>query len=117
MPKPPVGGGEKGGEKKDGDKKEKEEASALAPATILVSLPADAQLTVDDTATTSTSASRVFVSPPLQRGKDYQYTLTAAIVRDGQKLAATERVTVRAGQETRVSLPPARFATASVVQK
>ena len=55
--------------------------------------------------------------PPLERGKNYQYTLTAAIVRDGQKLAATERVTVRAGQETRVSLPPARFATASVVQK
>jgi uncharacterized protein (TIGR03000 family) len=98
-------------------KDKKDEASAPAPATILVSLPTDAKLAIDDRPTTSTSESRLFVSPELAPGKDFTYTLTAEIVRDGQKLTATERVSVRAGQETRVSLSPSQFAAASVAQK
>jgi uncharacterized protein (TIGR03000 family) len=78
-------------------------------ATIVVSLPADATLTVDDNPTTSTSATRVFASPPLQPGKQYTYTLKAEIVRDGQKVVAEKKVPVRAGQESRVTLDfPAR---------
>ncbi len=106
MPKPPVSDG-----------KPKEEVNAPAPATIQVSLPADATLTIDDARTTSTSASRTFISPELAPRKDFQYTLKATIIRDGQSLTATERVTVRAGQETAVSMPLSRFATASVAAK
>jgi uncharacterized protein (TIGR03000 family) len=80
-----------------------EEVSVPTPATILVSLPADAQLTVDGTATQSTSTNRVFVSPVLEPGKDFYYTLKAEFVRNGKRVAASKEVTVRAGKETRVS--------------
>jgi uncharacterized protein (TIGR03000 family) len=120
MPAAPAGAPEKPPEKMpkptDG-KDKKDEASVPAPATIVVSLPADAKLAIDDHLTASTSEARVFVSPELAPGKDFTYTLKAEIMRDGQKLTATERVSVRAGQETRVSLNPSQFAAASVAQK
>jgi uncharacterized protein (TIGR03000 family) len=90
---------------------------AAAPATITVSLPADAKLFVDDAATTSTSETRTFTSPELNAGKDYHYTIKAEIVRQGQKLTASERVTVRAGEETKVSFTQVQFAADSVVAK
>jgi uncharacterized protein (TIGR03000 family) len=92
------------------------EVSVPAPAVITVSLPADATLMIDDTMTRSTSANRTFVSPTLAPGQDYHYTLKAEIVRDGRTMSASEMVTVRAGEETRVSLTSASFGT-SVVQK
>jgi uncharacterized protein (TIGR03000 family) len=91
--------------------------AANAPATIQVSLPADARLSIDGYQTTSTSASRVFTSPELPTGRDYQYTLRAEIVRDGQTLTATERVTIRGGATTRVELPNTKFAAASVASR
>lgn len=95
-----------------GDKKEEEikkpapkpEAAAPAPATIIVTLPADATLTIDDAATTSTASPRVFTSPVLPNGKDFHYTLKAKYVRAGQPVVLSREVTVRAGQETRVNL-------------
>ena len=57
---------------------------APAPATLIVSLPADAKLTIDDSPTASTSAERTFVSPTLKPGQDYNYTLKAEMVRDAQ---------------------------------
>jgi uncharacterized protein (TIGR03000 family) len=83
-----------------------------APATILVSLPADAQLTFDDARTTSTSSERTFVTPNLQPGTEYHYTLKATIVRGGETVATTKRIAVQAGEEARVSLefPAARVA-------
>ena len=52
-----------------------------APATVVVTLPASAKLTVDGSATSSTSAVRTFVSPTLLPNRDYTYTLTADRVR------------------------------------
>jgi uncharacterized protein (TIGR03000 family) len=100
--------------KESGEKKGEEMGQGPAPAIILVSLPADAQLTIDDYATTSTSASRRFVSPALKRGQDYHYTLTAKLTRDGKPVSTTKRIAVRAGEETRVSL---EFPTATVAAK
>jgi uncharacterized protein (TIGR03000 family) len=102
-PKPKVGG-------TDG-------ASVPAPATINVSLPADARLMIDDVVTKSTTASRVFVSPELAPGQEFHYTLKAEIVRDGQTLTVTEQVAVRAGAETRVALGADKFVSSSVAQK
>lgn len=85
-----------------------------APATIVVNLPADAQLTFDGAITSSTAATRVFVSPALEPGKDYFYTLKAEAIRDGRTVTRTERITVRAGGETRVTLA---LPTASVAQR
>jgi uncharacterized protein (TIGR03000 family) len=73
-------------------------------ATLVVSLPADAKLTVDGKPTASTTDTRVLVSPPLESGKDFVYTLRAEVTRDGRTQSVTRDVTVRAGQETRVTL-------------
>ena len=78
-------------------------ASLPTPAKVLVSLPADATLTIDGHATTSTSAQRTFVSPTLEAGKDYQYTLKAEMVRDGKAVTEIKTVVVRAGETTEVS--------------
>ncbi len=94
--------------------KKKEEASKAAPATIYVSLPADAKLTVDDIATTSTSATRVLATPELENGREYYYTLKAQVTREGKTLTASQRVAVRAGEATRVTLDiPAATGVAS----
>lgn len=85
-----------------------------APATIFVSLPAEAKLSIDGAVTTSQTATRVFVSPALENGKDFSYTLSAELVRDGRTITTTEQVKVRAGQETRVSL---QFPAVSVAQR
>jgi uncharacterized protein (TIGR03000 family) len=78
--------------------------SANAAATIVVELPADATLSVDGAATSSTSAVRVLVSPELPAGKEFHYTLTAQVVRDGKPVQVEHTVAVRAGEESRVSL-------------
>ena len=83
---------------------EKKMSQASAPATIIVRLPAEAKLTVDGNVTTSTSAQRVFVSPALEQGQEYFYTLTAEVVRDGKSASRTERIAVRAGEETNVNI-------------
>src|SRR5262249_52156555 len=80
------------------------EGWARAPAATVVSLPADAKLTIDGAATASTSARRVFVSPALTPGKAYSYILKAEFTKDGKTVAVRKDVTVRAGQETSVSL-------------
>jgi len=101
MPKTPAGG-----EKlKTPPKESKEESSLMpAPATIVVSLPAEAKLTIDGNATQSTSSTRVFASPALEQGKEYFYTLKAEMLLDGKTVSTTQRVTVRAGNEARVTL-------------
>jgi len=80
-----------------------EETRLPAPATIRVSLPANARLMVDGVPTSSMSATRVFVSPELPRDKTFFYTLTGEINRDGQTLSTSKQVQVRAGQESNVS--------------
>jgi uncharacterized protein (TIGR03000 family) len=98
----------------EGGKKKEKETLAPAPATIYVSLPSEAKLTIDDAATTSTSAVRVFASPALQPGQEYYYTLKAEIVRDGKTIPAVKRIPVHAGEESRVTFEfPAATAVAA----
>jgi uncharacterized protein (TIGR03000 family) len=85
-----------------------------APATVVISLPPDAKLSFDDRPTASTSALRSFVSPPLDTGKNYYYTLRAEANREGRDMVITRRIAVRAGQETRVTF---EFAGPSVAHK
>jgi uncharacterized protein (TIGR03000 family) len=92
---------------------EKPEARGPAPATLIVTLPADAHLTVDGNATRSTSSVRTFISPPLTPDRDYRYTLKADFQRDGKPVTVSKAVTVRAGQETRVNLASAPNEVAS----
>jgi uncharacterized protein (TIGR03000 family) len=105
MPKP------EGEKKPEGDKQnEARLAPVTAPATIIVSLPADAKLTIDNNATSSTGARRQFVTPDLKRGGEYHYTLKAEVVRNGKSNVIERVVTVRPGELTQVTLDqPATF--------
>jgi len=76
----------------------------LAPATIVVRVPADATLSFDNTPVASSSSVRVFRSPPLQAGKTYEYTLKAEVTREGQSMTASRQVTVRSGETTEVAI-------------
>ena len=80
-------------------------ASANAvPGTILVSLPAQAVLTVDGEKLAKTDTeTRTLVTPALPRTGEYHYVLAAEIVRDGEKLTESKRVLVRPGETTEVS--------------
>lgn len=85
------------------EKKSGPAASLNTPAKVLVSLPADAKLSIDGHVTTSNTAERTFVSPALEAGKEYQYTLTAELVRDGKNVTESKTVIVRAGETTSVN--------------
>jgi uncharacterized protein (TIGR03000 family) len=85
-------------------KEEKKADAGDNSARLIVSLPAEATLTIDDEATTSTSGLRTFVTPALTPGEEYVYNLKAEMTRDGKTFIATQRVTVRAGEETKTSL-------------
>ena len=91
------------------EKKKAQEASVPTPATIVVALPEDANLTFDGNATTSTSARRVFVTPALPTGSTYTYTLRAVI----GDAVQTQVVNVRAGETTDVSFTFASQGVAS----
>lgn len=94
-------------EKKKGSGKDgSDEVGALDSnqATIVVNLPADATLTIDGTPTTSTSARRVFISPELDQGKEYHYMLKATVMRDGKPVDVEKKVSVRAGEQSQVTL-------------
>lgn len=89
----------------------KTEQTGEAQVTLVVNLPEDARLLVDGQPTRSTSATRVFTSPPVRRGVDFQYTLQAEVDRDGKTYSVTKQVIVRAGQERQVTLDvPVRVA-------
>jgi uncharacterized protein (TIGR03000 family) len=95
-----------GGEKLQNKPTEKggRQSMVPAPATILVDLPADAKLSIDNAATTSIGTSRVFQSPELNPGKVYHYTLKAEVVRNGNPVRVEQVVEVSAGETTPVRL-------------
>ncbi len=76
------------------------------PAKVAVTVPADAALAFNGHPTNGTGPTRTFHTGPLEPGKEYQYVLTATVVRDGREVVATERVTVRAGGTAAVTLAP-----------
>jgi uncharacterized protein (TIGR03000 family) len=94
------------------DKKSK--VQAAAPATILVSLPAGARLTVDGAATTSTAAQRTLITPALEVGAEYAYSLRAEFVSEGRTLVQTQQVNVRGGATSTVQFD---FSTQDVASR
>ena len=75
-----------------------------APARVIVDLPEDAKLFVDDQLMKTASAKRVFRTPDLDQGQTYFYILRAEVNRDGQTLSQSKRILVRAGEEVRATL-------------
>ncbi len=81
--------------------------SSAAPdrAKVIVQLPADARLYVDDHPIKTTRDNQAFNTPRLEPGQTYYYEVRAEAVRDGKPVVESKRVLVRAGQEVTVSFP------------
>jgi uncharacterized protein (TIGR03000 family) len=82
--------------------------SAASPnaATVVVTLPENAKLTIDGDATTSTSSVRTFETPELVAGKTYSYTLEATFQQDGKPVVVSKKVQIEAGKTASVDLNP-----------
>jgi uncharacterized protein (TIGR03000 family) len=68
-------------------------------AKLIVELPADAKLYIDDQKMNSTSERRVFNTPQLELGECYFYMLRAEVVKDGKPVSVTKRVILKPGEE------------------
>ena len=80
------------------------------PGKVSISLPADAKLLFNGVVAGGKGETRSYVTPDLNPDQDYEYVLTAEVVRDGQTMTATQRVIVRSGEETTVTLKPSATA-------
>ena len=69
-----------------------------------MTVPADAKLLIDDAATVSKSARRVFVSPTLPAGREFTYSLKAEFTKNGKAIVVNKEVTVKAGAEIAVTM-------------
>jgi uncharacterized protein (TIGR03000 family) len=67
---------------------------------VVVRLPADAKLFADGQATTLTGAERVFQTPDLAAGRDFQYTLKMEYVEGTETKSVSKQVVVRGGHRT-----------------
>lgn len=81
------------------------------PASIHVTLPANATLTLNGDKTSETGENRWYVTPPLDPGKNYSATIKIHFVRDGNDFSIERKVTLRAGKIKHVNfLPKEHFA-------
>jgi uncharacterized protein (TIGR03000 family) len=67
---------------------------------VVVQVPANAKLFADGQATTLGGTERVFQTPDLVVGRDFQYTLKIEIPEGGETKSVTKQVLVRAGHRT-----------------
>jgi len=82
---------------------------------VVVRLPADAKLFADGQATTLTGIERVFQTPELTTGRDFQYTLKVEFTEGTETKTATKQVVVRAGHRTVVDFDAPSDTAASAV--
>ena len=70
-------------------------------AKLVVELPANAKLYIDDMPVKATAGVRTFHTPALEPGRPYYYMVRIERMRDGQPVSETRRIIVRAGQVAR----------------
>jgi len=85
------------------DKDSKKQTSAAKGAKLIVDLPPDAKLFIDDRPMKTTSQHPIFATPNLEDGKTYYYEMRVEVVRDGKVLTDSKRVVFHAGDELRES--------------
>jgi uncharacterized protein (TIGR03000 family) len=72
-------------------------------AKLILDVPANAKLFVDDLPMTGKEVTRQFATPVLEPGQTYYYTVRVEFNRDGKPVSETRRVLVRAGELVRES--------------
>lgn len=73
----------------------------LAPnrARLVVEVPEDARLYIDDHLMKSTSTRRVYTTPALQKGETYYYDVRVEVTRDGKTYTDRKQVIIKPGQD------------------
>jgi uncharacterized protein (TIGR03000 family) len=74
-------------------------------AKVVIDVPAQAKLYIDDQLMPDKAGKRVFVTPVLQAGQTYYYDVKLVVIRDGQEQAETTRVLLRSGDVVSASFP------------
>lgn len=69
-------------------------------ATVVVRVPTDARVWIDDNSTRSTGPERSFETPTLTAGKTYRYDIKARWLQDGKPVDVTRSVDVRPGERS-----------------
>jgi uncharacterized protein (TIGR03000 family) len=80
-------------------------AANQEPATVVLSVPEDAEVWIDGVPTSQRGYERRFVTPPLDKGERYHYTIRAAWSADGKGFEESRTVPLQAGRQVRVSIP------------
>jgi uncharacterized protein (TIGR03000 family) len=70
-------------------------------AKLVVELPTNAKLFIDDMPMKNTAGVRSFNTPELEPGQAYYYMVRVETIRDGKPVSESRRVIVRAGQVAR----------------
>ncbi len=83
------------------NKEEVIQTSLPTRARLIVDLPADARLYVDDKLTKTRSDHRTFTTPVLSQGDTYYYELRVELIREGVTLFENKKVTLKAGEVIR----------------
>jgi uncharacterized protein (TIGR03000 family) len=76
--------------------------ASARPATVVIKAATDVIVKFNGQETTRKKAEESFKTPQLQPGKTYSYDVVAEATRDGQKVTASKRILVRAGQTSEV---------------
>jgi uncharacterized protein (TIGR03000 family) len=79
-----------------------ESLSNRTVAEILILTPEGAKVFIDGSPTQQTQSERLFVTPPLTVGQEYQYEVLVVWEKDGTIVRETRQVKVRSGEVTRV---------------
>jgi uncharacterized protein (TIGR03000 family) len=81
-----------------------QQPAAKKAVILILKVPADAKIEIEGQATKSTGEVRRYVSPEVEVGRKYVYTVKAAWVKAGRPVVVTREVFVRAGEDNEVDL-------------
>ena len=98
---PGTGTSGKGLSKPKLNKNDDKETMGPTRATLVVELPANATMFIDNMPVKATARVQTFNTPALEPGQAYFYLVRVERRRDGQPVSETRRIIVRAGQVTR----------------
>jgi uncharacterized protein (TIGR03000 family) len=77
-------------------------ATTDTKARITLVVPSDAEVYIDGKAMTQTGSERQFVTPSLEKGSTYNYSIRAVWTQDGRAIETTRTVRFQAGSKVRV---------------
>lgn len=85
-------------------------------AKLVIELPANAKLFIDDMPVKVAAGVRTFNTPPLEPGKPYYYMVRIEMSRDGEPISETRRIIVHSGQIARADFKELESKTVKTAQ-